>query len=110
MHARNQADALVFLLRHHKPARFPAHDLDRFNIVSDVELNNLEVAQLVADNMHRTLKYELVDFHITRPGHDLRYGLNGGKIATLGWEPPVEFHESFQRTIQWTLNHPEWLK
>ena len=110
MHARNQADALLFLLRHGEPTRYPAPDLDRYNIVSDVELDNLELAQLVAKNMDRELRYELVDFHRTRPGHDLRYGLDGSKIAALGWEPPVDFAEAFQRTVYWTMLHPEWLR
>ena len=110
MHARNQADALLFLLRNHSPAQYPAAYLDRFNIVSDVELNNLELAQLVASNMGAELKYELEDFHITRPGHDLRYGLDGSKIAALGWTPPVEFYESLRRTVEWTEKHPEWLR
>ena len=110
MHARNQADALIFLLKNQEPTRFPAADLDRFNIVTNVELNNLDVAKLVARCMGKPLKYELVDFHISRPGHDLRYGLDGDKLAALGWKPPVEFHESFWRTVEWTLQHKEWLK
>ena len=110
MHARNQSDAILFLLQHHDVTMFPAFDVDRFNIVSDVELDNLEVAQLVADNMNKSLKYVLEDFHITRPGHDLRYGLDGTKIAALGWQPPVEFYESFRRTIEWTEQHDEWLR
>ena len=110
MHARNQADALVFLLKNHEPTRFPAADLDRFNIVTDIELNNLDVAELVAQCMGKKLEYELVDFHISRPGHDLRYGLDGSKLAALGWTPPVAFYESFWRTVDWTLNHPEWLR
>ena len=109
LHARNQADALVFLLKNHEPAQYPADDLDRFNVVSDVELDNLELAKLVAFHMGSTLKYELVDFHVTRPGHDLRYGLDGSKIAALGWKPPVEFDESLRRTVEWTLRNPEWL-
>lgn len=110
LHARNQADALLFLLKNQEPTQYPAPDLDRFNIVSDIELNNLDVARLVADNMRQPLKYELVDFHISRPGHDLRYGLDGSKIAALGWKPPVEFYESFRRTVEWSLAHPEWLR
>lgn len=109
LHARNQADALLFLLKNHEPAMYPADDLSRFNIVSNIELDNLELAKLVADAMGKELKYEFEDFHVSRPGHDLRYGLDGTKIAELGWKPPVEFYESFQRTVEWTERHPEWL-
>jgi len=110
LHARNQADALLYLLRNHEPTRFPAPDLDRFNIVSNVELDNLTLADCVAGAMDQPLRYELVDFHATRPGHDLRYGLDGSKLAALGWKPPVEFYRSLRRTVEWTLEHPEWLK
>ena len=113
LHARNQADALLFLLRRGTTTRYPAPDLDRYNIVSDVELDNLELAQIVARAMGpagAAMKYELVDFHRTRPGHDLRYGLDGRRIADLGWVPPVEFYESLERTVAWTLEHPEWLR
>lgn len=110
LHARNQADALVFLLKTCIPAMYPADDLSRFNIVSDKELSNLEIAQMIADAMGKKLKYELVDFHSSRPGHDLRYGLDGSKIADMGWTAPVPFEEGLRRTVTWSLEHKEWLK
>jgi len=109
LHARNQADALVFLLKNHTPAMYPAADLDRFNVVSDVELDNLQLSKLVAEMMGKELKYELIDVHSQRPGHDRRYGLDGSKIANLGWRPPTDFSSSLRKTVQWSLEHPEWL-
>lgn len=110
LHARNQADALVFLLKYQLPGMYPNDDLDRFNVVSNVELNNLEFAQMVAKHMNRPLKYKLVDVHATRPGHDRRYGLDGHKIAEMGWTPPIDFEEGLQKTIEWSLNHKEWIR
>lgn len=109
LHARNQADALVFLLKNHTPAMYPAEDLDRFNVVGSTELSNLEIAEKIAEHIGKTLKYELVDFHSSRPGHDLRYGLDGSKIAKMGWKPPVDFDDSFEVVVRWSLDHPEWL-
>ena len=109
MHARNQADALCFLLKR-SPTRYPAADLDRFNVVSEIELDNLELAKLVAEYAGKPLKYELVDFHTTRPGHDLRYGLDGSKMTALGWTPPVEFYGALRQTVEWSVRHPEWLR
>lgn len=109
LHARNQADALVFLLNNHTPAMYPATDLDRFNVVGSTELSNLEIAQKVAGYMGRELKYTLVDFHSSRPGHDLRYGLDGSKIAEMGWVAPVDFDESLEAVVKWSLEHAEWL-
>jgi len=110
LHARNQADALVFLLQNGQPTPYGLTDRpDKFHIVGEREVNNLEMAQLIAKYMDRPLQYELVDFHSSRPGHDLRYALDGSKLADLGWTAPLGLEASLKRTIEWTLKHPEWL-
>lgn len=111
LHARNQADALVFLL---KNVEFPKYstgqDIARYNVVGEYEINNLELAQKVATIMGKELRYDLIDFHSSRPGHDLRYALDGDKLAALGWKAPLSLDESLKNTVDWTLQHPEWLK
>lgn len=110
LHARNQADALRFLL---ETQPFPVYadgvEMGRWNIVGEREIDNLELAQFVADAAGRELRYRLVDFHSSRPGHDLRYALNGRKMRELGWAPPVPLEPSLQKTVAWTLAHPDWL-
>ena len=108
IHARNVADALLFLLRQH-PVQFPAADRpDRWNVVGE-RLSNLELAQQAADVLGRELKFSLADFHSARPGHDPHYGLDGAKLAAAGWKPPLPFAESLERTVRWSLDHPEWM-
>ena len=68
------------------------------------------MAQFIAKTMKRKLKYNMVDFHSDRPGHDLRYGLDGSKLYNMGWSLPINFEESLKKTILWTLNNPEWLE
>jgi dTDP-glucose 4,6-dehydratase len=110
LHARNASSAWLFLLKNLTPAMFPdAPYPDRFNISSAEPTSNLEFAQAVAEVAGQPLRYRLVDFHSARPGHDPHYGLDIRKLTSLGWEPPVEFHESLKQTIKWTLDHPEWL-
>ena len=113
LHARNLADAMLFLLQRGGITMYEHGDgvvyPDRYNIVGPDQVSNLELAQAVADIMEKPLHYELVDFHSTRPGHDLHYGLDGTKMDILGWEPPVPFQESLERIVRWTLKHPEWL-
>jgi dTDP-glucose 4,6-dehydratase len=110
LHARNLADALVFLLGRGAPPRFGAAPRpDRWNIAGPDRVSNLELAQLVADAAGRPLRYDLVDFHSTRPGHDPHYGLDPGRLEAAGWKPPVPFAESLERAVAWTLAHPEWL-
>jgi dTDP-glucose 4,6-dehydratase len=111
LHARNQADALLFLL---KNVEFPKYtsgmEIARYNVVGEYEINNLELARMVADILGKQLRYELVDFHSSRPGHDLRYALDGSKLAALGWKAPLSFDESLKNTVEWTIKHPEWLR
>ena len=46
-----------------------------------------------------------------RPGHDRRYALNIEKIsAEIGWMPDVKLREGLDITINWYLEHPEWVK
>jgi dTDP-glucose 4,6-dehydratase len=67
------------------------------------------MAEMVASFVGNKLNYELVDFHSSRPGHDLRYALDGAKIAGTGWKAPLSLEESLERTVKWTLDNPEWL-
>lgn len=112
LHARNAADAVLFIVKNLPATLYREDEVlqpDRYNIVGDIELNNLQIAQLVAKLMGRELKYELEDFHHSRPGHDRRYALSGEKMKSLGWSAPHDFIESMKKTIEWTLAHPEWL-
>ena len=111
LHARNAADAVKFIVDNVKPVLHGdgVDRPERFNIVGDIEQDNLELAHLVAKLMGKELKYKLEDYHATRPGHDRRYALDGGKLKALGWKAPVEFEPSLKKYIEWTLNHPKWL-
>lgn len=112
LHARNHADALIFLLKREPPSVYSAGDHirpDRYNVVGEVEMDNLDLALRIARILDKDLNYVLEDFHMTRPGHDRRYALDGRKLASLGWKPPVDFQESLEHTVAWTIDHPEWM-
>ena len=102
IHARNIADAILFLIE-------KGHIGELYHITGEKEITNLEMAQFIADITNKELKYELVNFHADRPGHDEAYRLDGSKIENLGWILPLNFHSSLKNTIQWTLNNLEWL-
>ena len=82
----------------------------KFNIVGEREVSNLEMAQMIAKVLNKPLNYEMIDFHSSRPGHDLRYALDGELMKSLGWAYPMTFEESLARMVNWTIRHPEWLK
>ena len=46
-----------------------------------------------------------------RKGHDRRYGIDPEKIKKdLGWYPETCFEDGIQLTIQWYLDHMDWMK
>ena len=83
---------------------------EKYNIVGEREVDNLEMAQFIAKTLDKPLNYEMVDFHSDRPGHDLRYGLDGTKMEEMGWHIPVPFEESLKKTILWTVDNKKWLE
>lgn len=112
LHSRNAADAVLFILKETDPYLHEPGACDRpdkYNIVGDMQVDNLELAKLIAELMGKDLKYEMVDFHSKQPGHDLHYGLDGKKLADLGWKQPVNFETSLQETINWQREHKEWV-
>jgi dTDP-glucose 4,6-dehydratase len=102
LHAKNHADAVLWLLENHVPVQHPAASLpSRFNVVGDEEHTNLEIVSMVEQIIGNMAYYHFEDFHSTRPGHDLRYALDGTKLKAAGWTPPLSFAESFKKTVEW---------
>lgn len=109
LHARNQAHGLLYVSELPVLSYGESDMPERYHIAGEREVDNLEIAQLIATYLGKPLDYEIVDFHSSRPGHDLRYALEQSKITNAGWKAPLSFEESLERTVKWTLNHPEWL-
>lgn len=104
IHARNVADAVLHIVHNVKPRMYPGVDRpERFNIVGEVEKDNLTMAQIIAGFVGKELKYKLVDFHSSRPGHDCRYALDGSKLAKIGWKPRVAFEQSLKKVVDFAL-------
>jgi dTDP-glucose 4,6-dehydratase len=103
IHARNIAEAVLFLTKKGELG-------EKYNIVGEKEVDNLELAQFIANVVDKPLNYEMVDFHSKRPGHDLRYSLCGEKMNSIGWQIPVGFEEALTKTIKWTLENQRWLE
>lgn len=112
IHSQNFANALIFILKNtkpylHKPSMVDKPD--RYHIAGDKQVDNLELAKMIAQLMDKELKYKIVDFHKTRPGHDKHYGLNDEKIRALGWKSPVSFEDSLKNCIEWQSENNEWI-
>jgi dTDP-glucose 4,6-dehydratase len=102
LHLADLCDAVLFLLDAGNPG-------EKYNIVGEREVTNLEVAQMIAGFLLKPLRHEMVDFHTSRPGHDLRYALDGAKLAAMGWRHKVGFAAGLERTVNWYVDNPSWL-
>jgi dTDP-glucose 4,6-dehydratase len=113
IHAADVADAMLFLLKLDPTILKPDETgatCPKFNLVGKEEINNLELAQIIADVQGKPLNYELVDFHSSRPGHDLRYALSGEYMKSLGWESKLTLRQRIGEVVNWTLANERWLR
>ena len=111
IHAEDVADALLFLYNYDissMTADETGAKCQKFNIVGKDEIDNLKLAKFISNTQNKELNYEMVDFHSQRPGHDLRYALDGSKMANMGWTPQSAY-ERLEKTIKWTLENDRWL-
>jgi dTDP-glucose 4,6-dehydratase len=102
IHAANVSAALLFLLDR-------AAIGEVYHVIGEKEVDNLEMAELISRQLNVPLKFRLVDFHSSRPGHDRLYRLDGSRMHEMGWKIPIPFEDSLRETIKWYTEHPEWL-
>ncbi len=78
--------------------------------ISNLELVRLLLAELKVQRPGLGSLERLITLVPDRPGHDWRYALDLAKSRrTLGWRPTVTLEEGLRRTVDWYLNHPDWL-
>ena len=79
-----------------------------YNIGCNNERRNVDVVRLILEEMGKD--QELIHFVRDRPGHDLRYAVDPGKITReLGWEPLYDFERGIRETLNWYLNNRDWI-
>ena len=112
IHAEDVAEAIYFILTNKLDDEidFGGAKCPKFNIVGSEELDNLELAKIIAASQGKNLKYEMVDFHSSRPGHDLRYSLSGEKMKKLGWQPSIKLTERIKQVVDWSLKNDNWIE
>lgn len=100
--ARDVCDAVLMLLK--------SNSLGKFNIVAERETTNLELAQWVSFHMGLPLNYQIVDANDSRPGHDLRYAMDGTLLREkFNWVPKEPIFYRVGQIVDWTLNNQQWL-
>ncbi len=91
---------------------------ETYNIGGHNEKTNLEVVRCLCaileekapDKPAGVARYEDLVTHVAdRPGHDLRYAIDAGRIGReLGWRPEETFESGLAKTVQWYLENDRW--
>ena len=112
IHAEDVSEAILFLLQKkiNNELDYGGAKCPKFNIVGSEEINNLELAKIIAKSQDKELNYEMVDFHSSRPGHDLRYSLSGEKMKELGWQPSIKLSERIKQVVNWSIKNQKWIE
>ncbi len=80
-----------------------------YNVGGNNEKANIEIVNLIIDTLGKPKS--LIKYVKDRPGHDRRYAIDNTKITTqLGWSPSYSFEQGIKETIEWYLNHKEWIR
>ena len=112
IHALDVADGMMFILNlknYKHRGDYGNAKCPKFNLVGPEEIDNLELAELIAKIQNKSLIYELIDNHTSRPGHDLRYSLDPTLLKSLGWEPKIKLSQRIEEVVKWSLENNRWL-
>lgn len=93
---------------------------ETYNIGGHNEKTNIEIVTMIIDLLlellpdtdprKRNVSRDLITYVTDRKGHDRRYAIAPDKIKKeVGWEPDTMFKEGIRKTIQWYLEHEEWI-
>jgi len=80
-----------------------------YNIGGNNEKQNMELVKLILKILDKP--ESLITSVEDRKGHDRRYAIDSSKIQKeLGWKPKYTFETGITETIQWYLDHQDWLE
>lgn len=96
---------------------------ETYNVGGHNEKQNIEVVQVICELLEQLVPENinskssgnkngfvgLITYVKDRPGHDLRYAIDAGKIENeLGWVPKETFESGMKKTVQWYLDNSSW--
>jgi dTDP-glucose 4,6-dehydratase len=90
---------------------------ETYNIGGWNEKRNIDIVETICDIVDEMAgsraapRRNLITFVKDRPGHDRRYAMDASKIESeLGWRPQETFESAIRKTVQWYLEHEEWVR
>ena len=102
IHVDDHCDALIKVFKKGKIGNF-------YNIGSNYNLDNISVAKHLIKVSKKYIKIGRkvkIKFIKDRPGHDLRYAIDSGKIRkSLKWRPKYSFKDGIDKTFLWYLKN-----
>ena len=89
---------------------------ETYNIAGGEERANLAIVQALCAILDEELPQspyrphaQLIQFVADRPGHDLRYAVDDGKLRReLGWQPTESLATGLRKTVRWYLDNRAW--
>lgn len=109
LHVRDHATAIEVVLKTARPGSI-------YNIGGNNEWKNIDIVNLVCDLLDGRLgraageNRGLITFVKDRPGHDRRYAIDASRLKDdLGWSPAYTFESGIAETIDWYLEHQDWV-
>jgi len=109
LHVEDHVEALWLLLENGVKG-------ETYNIGGGAERKNIEIVhtliQILSELTNKPKEHyeSLITYVKDRPGHDFRYAIDCNKISqTLGWKPLRGFEAGLRETVQWYLNHLDWV-
>ncbi len=80
-----------------------------YNLGGHSEKNNLELVKIILKQLEKS--EDLIEFVEDRKGHDLRYAIDSSKVEKeLGWQRTYTFDDGIKETINWYLDHKDWIE
>jgi len=88
-----------------------------YNVGGDAERRNIDVVKAICSLLDQrrpradgVVRESQIAFVADRPGHDRRYAIDASKLKReLGWRPSLDFDTGIARTIDWYLEHQDWV-
>ncbi|QDQ86211.1 dTDP-glucose 4,6-dehydratase [Alcaligenaceae bacterium SJ-26] len=111
LYVEDHARALCTVFMHGEPGA-------TYNIGGHNEQRNIDVVRMLCallDELHPDSPVvphaQLITHVQDRPGHDLRYAIDAGRIEReLGWRPQETFESGLRKTVQWYLDNLDWCR
>jgi dTDP-glucose 4,6-dehydratase len=91
---------------------------ETYNVGGNAERENITVVKTICALLDERVpltdgrkRESLITFVKDRPGHDRRYAIDASKLQReLGWTPSQTFESGIAQTVQWYLDHQDWVQ